>query len=52
MRAVVVSETGGPEKLVVQELEEPEAGEGEVSIDVAFAGVGFVDTLFRSGRCH
>jgi NADPH2:quinone reductase len=49
MRAVVVSDTGGPEKLVVQELEEPEAGEGEVSIDVAFAGVGFVDTLFRSG---
>ncbi|MGH3431032.1 MAG: quinone oxidoreductase family protein [Terriglobales bacterium] len=49
MRAVVVGEVGGPENLIVVERDEPSPGRDEVSIDVAFAGVGFVDTLFRSG---
>jgi NADPH:quinone reductase len=50
MQIVVVSEVGGPEVLALVERLEPRPGAGEVSIDVAFAGVGFVDVLFRSGR--
>jgi NADPH2:quinone reductase len=49
MRAVVVVEPGPPEAMRTTELPEPSPGPGELSIDVAYAGVGFVDTLFRSG---
>jgi NADPH2:quinone reductase len=31
------------------ELPQPLPGRGELSVDVEFAGVGFVDTLFRAG---
>lgn len=49
MRAIVVNETGSPAVLTVEERDAPTPEPGEVGIDVAFAGVGFVDTLFRSG---
>ena len=49
MRAVVVAEPGPAESLKAVELPEPSPGPGELSIEVAYAGVGFVDTLFRSG---
>lgn len=49
MQAVVVTAAGPPEALHVMELPPPSAGHGEISIDVEFAGVGFVDTLFRAG---
>jgi NADPH2:quinone reductase len=49
MRAVVVTEPGPAESLKAVELPEPSPGQGELSIDVTYAGVGFVDTLFRSG---
>jgi len=49
MRAVVVDEFGSPDHLHVSERPVPEPGEGEVSVDVAYAGMGFVDTLLRSG---
>lgn len=49
MRAVVVSEPGSVEALELVEVPVPRPGEGELTIDVEFAGVGFVDTLFRSG---
>ncbi|MGB6162820.1 MAG: zinc-binding dehydrogenase [Pseudonocardiaceae bacterium] len=49
MRAVVVDEPGGPEVLQVVDVPAPSPDEGELSIDVDFAGVGFVDTLFRAG---
>ena len=49
MRAVIVNEPGPAEVMQVATLPEPEPGTGEISIDVAYAGVGFVDTLFRSG---
>ena len=35
---VVVAEYGGPEVLRVAEVPEPEAGPGEVTISVRFAG--------------
>ncbi|MBE1530340.1 quinone oxidoreductase family protein [Actinomadura algeriensis] len=49
MRAIVVSENGGPEVLEPAERPDPEAGPGEVLIDVAAAGVNFIDVYFRTG---
>jgi NADPH2:quinone reductase len=49
MRAVVVDRPGPAETLHVREYPEPTPGAGEVSIAVHYAGVGFVDTLFRAG---
>jgi len=45
MRAVVCKQFGPPESLVVEELDEPTAGEGQVVIDVRAAAVTFPDTL-------
>ena len=50
MRAVVVSRTGGPEVLEVQELPDPVPGPGEVLVDVEAAGVNFIDVYQREGR--
>ena len=49
MRAVVVESTGGPEVLTVQELDQPEPGPGELRVDVAAAGVNFIDVYHRTG---
>jgi len=49
MRAVVVSEPGGPEQLVFAEVPDPVAGPGEVVIRVAAAGVNRADVLQRRG---
>ncbi len=45
MKAVLCVEHGGPEKLVVREIETPEPGRGQVRIRVHAAGVNFPDTL-------
>jgi len=50
VRAVVLEATGGPEQLVVQEVPEPVAGEGEAIVDVRAAGINFADILVRLGR--
>jgi NADPH2:quinone reductase len=44
MRAIQISEFGGPEVLVPQEVDEPQAPEGFVVLDVATAGVNYADT--------
>jgi NADPH:quinone reductase-like Zn-dependent oxidoreductase len=49
MRAVGLTEFGGPEALKVLELDEPHAGHGEVRIRVRAASVAPADGLFRSG---
>jgi hypothetical protein len=49
MKAVVITEFGGPEVLKIVEISEPHAGPGEVRIRVAAAAVNPTDTLFRSG---
>jgi NADPH2:quinone reductase len=49
MRAVIVTAPGGPEALELHDRPVPEPGPGQVTIDVAFAGVGYVDVLFRTG---
>ena len=49
MRAVVLTGTGGPEVLQVQERPDPAVGPGEVRIAVRAAGINFADTLARIG---
>jgi NADPH2:quinone reductase len=49
MLAVRIHETGGAEKLKVEEIPLPAPGEGEVRFRVAAAGVNFIDTYQRSG---
>jgi len=49
MRAIVVSELGGPEVLTVADASDPVAGPGQVVVEVAAAGVNFIDTYRRSG---
>jgi putative PIG3 family NAD(P)H quinone oxidoreductase len=50
MRAVIASEPGGPEVLTVADLPDPEAGPGEVVIDVTATAVNRADTLQRQGK--
>jgi NADPH:quinone reductase len=49
MRAIVVSELGGPERLVIAEQPDPVPGPGQVVVRVAAAGVNFIDLYRRSG---
>jgi NADPH:quinone reductase len=50
MRAIMVSESGGPGVLAVAEVPDPEPGPGEVVVDVAASGVNFADIAKRAGR--
>ena len=49
MKAVVLTGTGGPEVLQVQERPDPPVGPGEVRIAVKAAGINFADTMARVG---
>ncbi|WP_067468785.1 quinone oxidoreductase family protein [Actinomadura macra] len=44
MRAIQITEFGGPEVLAVTELPDPVAGPGHLLIDVARAGINYADT--------
>lgn len=47
MRAVQITEFGGPQVLKVVELPDPVPGEGEVVVEVERAGINFADTHQR-----
>ena len=47
MRAVVLREVG---RLAVEDVPEPEAGEGQSIVEVRAAGINFADVLIRAGR--
>jgi putative PIG3 family NAD(P)H quinone oxidoreductase len=49
MRAVVADGAGGPEVLTVVDRPDPEAGPGEVVLDIAAAGLNRADLLQRQG---
>lgn len=49
MRAVRVTRAGGPEVLEVAEVDAPAPGPGEVLVEVAAAGVNYIDTYQREG---
>lgn len=50
MRAVRVAEVGGPEAMQVEDIPEPEPGEGQARVRLTAAGVNFIDVYFRSGQ--
>jgi len=50
MRAILVERFGGPEGMVLGEVPDPIAGAGQVLVDVAVAGVTFVETQMRAGK--
>ncbi|NIH87367.1 zinc-binding dehydrogenase [Amycolatopsis granulosa] len=49
MRAVWLTEFGGPDVLVAGDAPDPVPGPGQVLIGVTFANITFVETQFRSG---
>jgi NADPH:quinone reductase-like Zn-dependent oxidoreductase len=49
MKAAVLTGTGGPEVLKVQERPDPPVGPGQVRIAVKAAGINFADTMARVG---
>jgi NADPH:quinone reductase len=49
MRAIQITETGGPEVLRLAELPDPSPGPGELLVELAAAGVNYIDTYHRSG---
>jgi len=50
MRALVVTEYGDANRLQVSEVPIPRPGPGEISIDVAYAGVNYAEIMARAGR--
>lgn len=50
MKAVVLHEYGGPEKLVYEEVADPVAGEDQVLVRVAASSVNPIDFKMRSGE--
>ncbi|HEV3480581.1 MAG TPA: NADPH:quinone oxidoreductase family protein [Gaiellaceae bacterium] len=50
MKAIVLRETGGPERLELAEVPEPEPRDGQVVVRVRAAGINFADVLVRQGR--
>jgi NADPH:quinone reductase-like Zn-dependent oxidoreductase len=49
VRAVVANEPGPPEVLHVEELPDPQPGDGEVLVRVEAAGINHIDVAYRSG---
>ena len=50
MRAVVITQPGGPEVLRLEEVPDPLPGPGEVLVEVAAAGLNRADVLQRQGH--
>ncbi|MVU77995.1 zinc-binding dehydrogenase [Nocardia sp. ET3-3] len=50
MRAIQVSEHGGPEVLRYVEVPDPQVGDGQLLVRTEAAGINFIDTYIRTGR--
>ena len=50
MKAIQVTQTGGPEVLTLVDLPIPSAKAGEVLVKVHASGVNFIDIYYREGR--
>ena len=50
MRAVVITQPGGPEVLRLEEVPDPVPGPGEVLVEVAAAGLNRADVMQRQGH--
>jgi NADPH2:quinone reductase len=49
MKAIQVTETGGPDVLVWTEVPDPTPAEGQVVVEVGAAGLNYIDTYHRTG---
>ena len=49
MKALIVSERGGPEVLKIERIDAPSPSSGEVLVKVEAAGVNFADTMQHRG---
>jgi NADPH:quinone reductase len=49
MKAIRVHETGGPEKLIYEEVPLPQPAKGQARVRIHAAGLNFIDIYFRSG---
>lgn len=49
MKQIVITRTGGPEVLAIEEKQDPSPGKGEVAIRVNASGINFADILARKG---
>lgn len=49
MKAIVVHEAGGPERLTLEQVADPSPGPGDLLVEVMSAGLNFIDTYQRSG---
>jgi NADPH2:quinone reductase len=49
MKAIVIHEAGGPDKLRIEQVPEPTPGPADLLVDVDAAGLNFIDTYQRSG---
>lgn len=49
MKAILVRECGGPEKLLVEDVSVPQPGPGQALVRLSVSGVNFIDIYFRMG---
>jgi len=49
MKAIRVSQIGGPEVLELVDMPDPVAGDGELLVEIAAIGVNYIDTYQRTG---
>ena len=49
MKAIRVQETGGPEKLRIEDVAIPDPGPGQARVKVHAAGLNYIDVYFRKG---
>ncbi len=49
VKAVRIHEPGGPDKLVLEDVDVGPPGPGEARIRQAAIGLNFIDTYFRTG---
>jgi NADPH:quinone reductase len=50
MRAIQITEKGGPEVMQVRDVPEPTPGDGELLVEVEAAGINYRDVYEREGR--
>ena len=52
MKAIQMTEVGGPEVMKYTELDAPEPGPGQAQVEIKAAGVNYTDVYSRSGVNH